>query len=256
MNRHTCTICKKKRFEAKMLQFGQHWMCRTCIHDNPARTFPEAVDPGSKKIKVLNLYAGVGGNRWLWPASLEITAVEKNPKVAAEYKRNFPQDNLIIGDAHYFLLKNYQKFNIIWSSPPCQSHTKMVYVIENKKYPDLGLYQEILFLASLFKGRYVVENVRPYYQPLVPAQFEICRHLFWTNVPLLNDVILPRFAAQFYGRNKGIIKMKRDDLCAWLGMTAGDEKIYLPGKSSAQVYRNCVHPQLGLSVMNDILRSM
>lgn len=35
-------------------------------------------------IKVLNLYAGIGGNRKLWK-DVEVTAVEKNPQVADIY---------------------------------------------------------------------------------------------------------------------------------------------------------------------------
>ena len=34
-------------------------------------------------IKILNLYAGIGGNRRLWPDDeIEVTAVELNPKIA------------------------------------------------------------------------------------------------------------------------------------------------------------------------------
>jgi DNA (cytosine-5)-methyltransferase 1 len=248
--RSVCIICKSKRERTKMVQHGQHWTCLNCltgvtdlIHDRP-------------KVQVLNLYAGVGGNRWLWPDNLEVTAVEYNPKVAAEYKRNFPLDHVIIGDAHSYLLKNYKKFHIVWGSPPCQSHTKMNFIFDNKRYADLGLYQEIILLANFYQGLYVIENVRPYYKPLVPAQFEICRHLFWTNVPHLNDVILPEFPEQYRGRYKGINIMPKQAICDWLGIVPGQKNIYLTGKSSEQVYRNCVHPLLGQSIMNDILKAM
>ena len=51
-------------------------------------------------VKVLNLYAGLGGNRALWPTNWDITAVEYDPKIAAYYADTYPQDNLIIDDAH------------------------------------------------------------------------------------------------------------------------------------------------------------
>lgn len=51
-------------------------------------------------MKILNLYAGIGGNRKLWGDEHEITAVEINPEIAEIYKNLYPQDTVIIGDAH------------------------------------------------------------------------------------------------------------------------------------------------------------
>ena len=36
----------------------------------------------------------------------------------------------------------------------------------------MKLYEEIIFLDNYFKGKYVVENVIPYYEPLIAAQKE------------------------------------------------------------------------------------
>lgn len=238
-----------------MIQHGQHWTCKSCVVDRPQINPTGGPDRG-RKIKVLNLYAGVGGNRYLWPVGLEVTAVEINAKIAAEYKRNFPLDHLVIGDAHEYLLKHYLEYDIIWTSRPCQSHTRMNYIFKKKQYIDLGLYQEIIFLQHFFKGRWLCENVNPYYIPLVPAQFHICRHLFWTNVPQLTPVKLPDFPKEYQGHNKGMNIMPRKAICDWLGIVPGQQTIYLSGKSSEQVYRNCVHPLLGQSIMNDILNSM
>ena len=44
----------------------------------------------------------------------------------------------------------------------------------------MKLYQEIIFLDNWFDGKYVVENVIPYYEPLIPAK-KRGRHLYWTN---------------------------------------------------------------------------
>ena len=51
------------------------------------------------------------------------------------------------------------------------------------KFPDMKLYEEILLLKHLFNGKYVVENVIPYYEPLIAAQ-KRHRHLYWTNFNL------------------------------------------------------------------------
>lgn len=53
--------------------------------------------------------------------------------------------------------------------------------IMNKKFPDMKLYEEILFLKHWFKGKWVVENVVPYYIPLIKETVKIGRHLFWSN---------------------------------------------------------------------------
>ena len=47
----------------------------------------------------------------------------------------------------------------------------------------MGLYEEIIFLDNMFSGKYVVENVIPYYEPLIPAH-KRGRHLYWTNFNL------------------------------------------------------------------------
>ena len=74
-------------------------------------------------MKILNLYAGLGGNRKLWGDEHQITAVEYDPDIAAIYKNLYPMDNVIVEDAHQYLLENYDKYDFIWSSPPCQSHS-------------------------------------------------------------------------------------------------------------------------------------
>lgn len=63
----------------------------------------------------LNLYAGLGGNRKKLPDDVQVTAVEMDGRIAAVYKRLYPQDTVIIGDAHQYLLDHYEEFDFIWS---------------------------------------------------------------------------------------------------------------------------------------------
>lgn len=101
---------------------------------------------------------------------------------------------VIVADAHQYLLDHYKEFDFIWSSPPCPSHSRMRLTNtgegERKSpptYPDMKLYQEIIFLDNFFDGKYCVENVIPYYEPLITAQ-KRGRHLYWTNFNLPNDL--------------------------------------------------------------------
>lgn len=144
-------------------------------------------------MKILNLYAGIGGNRKKWGNEHEITAVEYDPQIAAIYKDLYPNDEVVTGDAHEYLLSNYSRFDFIWASPPCPTHSRVNYFLNAEghiRYPDMKLYQEIIFLKHFFKGLYCVENVISYYTPLVQPQ-ESGRHYFWANfrIPKLNHKI-------------------------------------------------------------------
>lgn len=143
-------------------------------------------------MKILNLYACLGGNRYKWDelGKIQVTAVELDPELARLYQERFPNDIVIVADAHQYLLDHYKEFDFIWSSPPCPSHSRLVTSNKNKikmQYPEMSLYQEVIFLDNFFEGKYVVENVIPYYKPLIPAQ-KRGRHLYWTNFKLPSDI--------------------------------------------------------------------
>ena len=147
-------------------------------------------------MKILNLYACLGGNRYKWDevTNVDVTAVEWDKDLAKLYKDRFPNDKVIVADAHQHLLDHYKEFDFIWSSPPCPTHSRARYwnssnydTTTKAVYPDMKLYQEIIFLDNYFKGKYVVENVIPYYEPLIPA-LKRHRHLYWTNFNLPNTL--------------------------------------------------------------------
>jgi len=141
-------------------------------------------------MKILNLYACLGGNRYLWGDDHDITAVEWDEELAKLYQERFPNDKVIVADAHQYLLDHYKEFDFIWSSPPCPTHSRLNFSFKGRfemKYPDMRLYQEIIFLDNWFDGKYCVENVVAYYEPLIPAK-KRGRHLYWTNFNLPNKL--------------------------------------------------------------------
>lgn len=140
-------------------------------------------------MKVLNLYAGIGGNRKLWDSSWEVTAVEIDPEIAAIYQEYFPHDRVIVGDAHEYLLNHFQEFDFIWTSPPCPTHSRIRFsfqaVAEGRvAYPDMTLWQEIIFLQYHCHKPWVVENVIPYYEIFIKQSAIRERHVFWSNFPI------------------------------------------------------------------------
>jgi DNA (cytosine-5)-methyltransferase 1 len=150
-------------------------------------------------MKILNLYACLGGNRAKWDdvarennIDIEVTAIEWDEDLAVLYKERFPNDKVIVTDAHEYLRLNFKDYDFIWTSPPCPSHSKIRISQKNRDgfnyiYPDMKLYEEILFLDNFFEGKYVVENVIPFYEPLIKAQ-KRGRHLYWSNFLIPNDI--------------------------------------------------------------------
>lgn len=210
-----------------------------------------------KKLRILNLYAGIGGNRKLWPDTIvkdgetyqvEVTAVELNEKIAAIYHDLYPKDTVVIGDAHEYLLNHYLEFDFIWASPPCQSHSRIRYCFgfRGKKqrykplYPDMMLWQEILFLSHYAKCDWVVENVIPYYKPLISPTFQLQRHFFWSN-----KVVTKADFAPDKIRN-GTIGLYQNRLGIDLSPYTGIKK--------EQILHNCVCPELGLHIFNEIFK--
>jgi len=194
--------------------------------------------------KVLNLYACLGGNRYKW-TDCEVTAVELDPEAARLYQERFPNDKVIVADAHQYLLDHFQEFDFIWSSPPCPSHSRVRVsqkTRENFKfiYPDLKLYEEVLFLDNFFKGKYVVENVMPYYEPLIPAK-KRGRHLYWTNFNLPNDI----------GERKGLSNMiEKGSIKQLSEFHDYDFTKYKGTQRLNKMARNLVDYEAGLTIFN------
>lgn len=189
-------------------------------------------------IKVLNLYAGIGGNRKLWE-DVDVTAIEINPSIAKIYKDFFPDDKVIITDAHKYLLEHVEEFDFIWSSPPCPSHSdwRRLWVNAGKYkalYPDMELYQEILLLQHFFKGKFCVENVISYYEPLIKPQI-VANHYLWANFKITD-----------YRTEKRGARENKEYLMRRKGFDLTDMNI----KDKRHLLRNCTEPELGLHILN------
>lgn len=188
-------------------------------------------------MKILNLYSGIGGNRKLWGDEHDITAVENRQDVADVYSGFYPNDKVIVGDAHQYLIDHYSEFDFIWSSPPCPTHSRLRTAIKEKVYPDMTLYQEIIFLSKWFYGRWVVENVVPYYEPLIKPTFELERHYFWSN-----------FTVEHKTFERGYKGSLSDQSVPTLEKEYG---IYLPGNmiDKRKALRNVLRPDVGLHIL-------
>lgn len=202
--------------------------------------FPRIIKT-KKHMRILNLYAGIGGNRKLWGDEHEIVAVEYDIDIAQIYKNNFPNDTVIVEDAHKYLLEHFQEFDFIWSSPPCPSHSRVRKATHHQNapiYPDMKLYEEILLLQGYFKGKYVVENVRSWYDPLIKPQ-EIALHYFWANFEIPPLKIGTR---------------NHDGSLATLQEAKGFNLDGYKGIDKRKILRNCVEPETGLHIFNQLTK--
>jgi len=193
-------------------------------------------------MKILNLYACLGGNRYKWGDEHEITAVELDPEAARLYQERFPNDTVIVADAHQYLLDHYKEFDFIWSSPPCPTHSRARFArreTTSAEYPDLKLYEEILFLENWFKGKYVVENVIPYYEPLIPA-LKRGRHLYWTNFNLPNDL----------NERKSSIMEGKDEVTQWCEFHDYNFRQYKGEQRVDKMARNLVDYEAGKTILD------
>ena len=199
-------------------------------------------------MKILNLYAGIGGNRKLWGDEHDVTAVEIEPKIAQIYQDFFPKDKMVVADAHQYLLEHFEEFEFIWSSPPCQSHSSFRHNIcvrfrgTKPIYPDMALYQEILFLQEYSKAKWIIENVKPYYRALIKPNFILQRHYFWNNFIIKEK----KFKTDL------IRKSQIPDLQKKYKIDLSDYHL----KNKRQILRNCVEPELGLHILNESKRDI
>ena len=191
-------------------------------------------------MKVLNLYAGIGGNRKLWEG-VEVIAVERDEKIASIYQDFFPKDKVIVADAHQYLLDHFKEYDFIWSSPPCPTHSDIRRCGVHKGqypavYPDMKLYEEIILLRNFAskETKWVVENVRPYYKPLISA-IEVERHLFWANFLIADKATVNH--------------RKHNDI-------VGSEEVYgfsinnYDVENKRAILRNLVNPYLGKHILD------
>ncbi len=184
-------------------------------------------------MKILNLYAGIGGNRKLWGDEHQVTAIEINSDIASEYKYRHPNDEVIQTDSHQFLLHNYQDYDFIWSSPPCPSHSRLCFSQKEKRYAEMSLYQQIILLKSWSKGLWAIENVVPYYEYLIQPSIIIGRHPYWSNFKIEPLEV----------KNIDVSRSTKEELSEYLG-------IPIPRINAGELLRNCVEPKVGLHILN------
>lgn len=120
----------------------------------------------------------------------------------------------------------------------------------------MKLWQEIIFLKHFFKGKFVVENVKSYYNPLIEPQ-TIGRHYFWSNFKIIHKEIdyvqigtMNRKASKETQRRAIIREAQIPEYLDLHGL----KDFNIPNKR--QVLRNCVLPEVGKHILDCALNSI
>ncbi len=103
----------------------------------------------------------------------------------------------------------------------------------------MKLYEEIIFLKHWFKGKWVVENVVSYYDPLIPPILSN-NHYFWSNF------LFPALPNEVRGiKRKNGEDFKREEL---LGIDLSGYK-FSTKRVRRMVVNNCCEPQIGKDIL-------
>ena len=98
------------------------------------------------------------------------------------------------------------------------------------------------FSLEQFKGKYVVENVIPYYEPLIPAK-KRGRHLYWTNFNLPSNL----------GERKGGIMEGKDEVNRWCDFHDYDFFKYKGSQRLDKIARNLIDYEVGKTILDTVM---
>ena len=204
----------------------------------------------AETMKILNLFAGIGGNRSLWGDSHEITAVEHNSQIAKIYQTRFPHDEMIVDKCinvierpEFFL----NQFDLITVGSPCQSHSMFNMVYWSRgiiKVPDMDNLYGIMITLKYYPHqsfKFVCENVNPFYKEWRPTQYfqKLGRHFFWSNFPIQKKEF-----PQYLG--KTVNDLTVPELIEWHGVDfEWDNEM-----DKRQILRNCVDKKIGKYILD------
>jgi DNA (cytosine-5)-methyltransferase 1 len=109
----------------------------------------------------------------------------------------------------------------------------------------MKLYEEIIFLKEHCKGQYVVENVNPYYEPLILPQ-KRGRHLYWTNFIIPNNLDRKEGKGIMCGQAYNEV----DKLCDFHKIDRAFLDKYKGKQSKTKIIRNLVDYEVGKKILD------
>lgn len=218
-------------------------------------------------MKILNLFAGLGGNRRTW-SNHHVTSVEIDSNICNLYQELYPNDIIINDDVFNFLRNkenNINQYDFIWASPPCQTHSHMqIFTRHNKKLQPIPKLDQIIGLAIWlqrnYKGKYVIENVIPWYGIIPLDQYNLRnmvldRHIFYSNFLIRKKEFISR-GSKGHGKIGGLMRMNLNQLLEYhaIPLEIGPKLFGLQetGHDHLKILRNCCNYKLGEYILGEL----
>lgn len=206
-------------------------------------------------MRILNLFAGIGGNRTLWGDEHEITAVEWDNAIAVIYHQRFPDDGIVVEDALEYMMKHAHEYDLICASPVCITHSRAQSrpSVGYRVSDFTGLYGWANLYDIKYQGLYVWENVVSTYHKrfrFPKPTVKLGRHLFWANFEIPPKKFPRLFATETYigsdgkKHNGGLADLKIKQL---LDLHQIPFNFSHPRKRS--ILRNCVDYRIGKYIL-------
>jgi DNA (cytosine-5)-methyltransferase 1 len=106
-------------------------------------------------------------------------------------------------------------------------------------------------LQTFFKGKYIIENVKSYYEPLIKPQIS-GRHYFWSNfkIPMLQ---FEKQIGRMNGKKADLGGKIQAELRTNNHKKLGFDLTKYTGIDKQKVLNNCVAPEIGLAIFESAL---
>jgi len=202
-------------------------------------------------LKILDLFCGIGGvargfHDYLQEHRIKYlyVAIDIDKHVLKAHKALNPLSNVILRDAYSFSIDELRRYDFVWASPPCETHSIAgIWTRKEKKSPDFRLYKLILTLHDA-NIPFVVENVKPYYNPPIKPTSKANRHRLWSNLSIspVNLRLTP------FER----VKNSTRTLCEYHDLPEEIAKI-IPSKKRRDALRDMVHHEIAYEIAKQVI---
>lgn len=202
-------------------------------------------------LKILDLFCGIGGvargfHDYLQEHQIKYlyVAIDIDKDVLKAHRALNPLSNVILRDAYSFTIDELETYDFVWASPPCETHSIAgIWTRKRKVSPDFRLYELINKLNDA-NIPFVVENVKPYYNPPIKPTSKANRHRLWSNLSISPIKIdLPPFEK---------IKNTVKSLCEYHDLPIEIAKI-IPSRKRRDALRDMVHHEIAYEIAKQVI---
>ncbi len=215
-----------------------------------------------KEVLIIGCSAGFMEKDFHTIPGLSFTCLELDDKVASLHKEIYPGHLVLETDGIKYLYEHSSNYDIILVTLPCQKISKLTEMNSRQKQDKPGLeiadlMDIIEFLQDVYTGNWFVENVKSKDYSIQPNLY-MDRHAIWSNVPLQRTYKLKDKTFRFdkcTDARPGLSKTQTylENLQNYLGMKL-PYRINIRGNHApAQIYREGLHPNIGLSLLKQLI---